>query len=152
MINKWKLFNFKSVRDETEIELKPLTILAGSNSSGKSTILQSMLLISQTLQNQIGSRSVILNGPLTRLGQFNDLRSFNSEAGQILVGWECLNQEYGASSIYSCDISFDAVGSSNNYDLSQLQPHLFSCEIKSKSQEGLFSFISSRRSSTANIL
>ncbi len=50
MINKWKLFNFKSVHDETEIELKPLTILAGSNSSGKSTVLQAMLLISQTLQ------------------------------------------------------------------------------------------------------
>lgn len=88
MINKWKLFNFKSVREETEIELKPLTILAGSNSSGKSTVLQSMLLISQTLYSRVNSKSVILNGTFTRLGQFDDLRSFGSEASQILIGWE----------------------------------------------------------------
>jgi hypothetical protein len=49
MIKKWKLFNFKSVADETTLEFSPLTLFAGPNSSGKSTCLQSMLLISQTL-------------------------------------------------------------------------------------------------------
>ena len=48
MITKWKLANFKSVRRQTELSLGPLTILAGPNSSGKSAVLQSMLLISQT--------------------------------------------------------------------------------------------------------
>ncbi|GIW56399.1 MAG: hypothetical protein KatS3mg082_2803 [Nitrospiraceae bacterium] len=35
MITQWKLFNFKSVRNETNLELAPLTIFAGANSSGK---------------------------------------------------------------------------------------------------------------------
>ena len=67
MISKWKLFNFKSVGRETPLDLQPLTIFAGPNSSGKSTFIQSILLICQTLRNPIGSRSVILNGYLTRL-------------------------------------------------------------------------------------
>ena len=41
---------FKSIRDETEIELKPLTILAGANSSGKSSVIQPLLLLKQTLE------------------------------------------------------------------------------------------------------
>ena len=73
MITKWKVFNFKSIQKETELNVAPLTIFAGANSSGKSTVLQSMLLISQTLSHKIGSRSVVLNGSLTRLGQFDDL-------------------------------------------------------------------------------
>jgi len=91
IITKWRLFNFKSVRDDTEIELKPLTIFAGSNSSGKSTVLQSMLLISQTLWSRDNSKPFILNGMFTRLGQFGDLRSFDSEANQILIGWQLEN-------------------------------------------------------------
>ncbi len=42
MITKWKLFNFKSIRKETELDFAPLTILSGPNSSGKSTVLQSI--------------------------------------------------------------------------------------------------------------
>ncbi len=48
MITKWKVFNFKSVREETELRMAPLTVFAGVNSSGKSTFLQSILLVAQT--------------------------------------------------------------------------------------------------------
>ena len=43
--------NFKSVADSEDFELRPLTVLAGINSSGKSTLLQSMLLLKQTLES-----------------------------------------------------------------------------------------------------
>lgn len=75
MITKWKVFNFKSIREETELDLGPLTIFAGANSSGKSTFIQSVLLVAQTLAHKVGSRSVVLNGALTSLGQFDDLKS-----------------------------------------------------------------------------
>jgi predicted ATPase len=64
MIAKWKLANFKSIREETELSMGPLTIFAGPNSSGKSTFIQSILLVSQTLTSNVRSRSVILNGYL----------------------------------------------------------------------------------------
>jgi predicted ATPase len=149
MITKWKLFNFKSIRNETELEFGPLTILAGSNSSGKSTVLQSMLLISQTLSSRISSRSVILNGSLAKLGQFDDIKSFGSEARQILIGWECQprpasqpiqsrmplsNIPYELSaSIQKVDaeVSFEVDPSSSQRDLLQLQPRLFGFSMDS---------------------
>lgn len=151
MITKWKLFNFKSIQKETELTFGPLTILAGSNSSGKSTILQSMLLISQTLSSKVSSRSVVLNGPLVKLGQFDDLRSYGGEATQILIGWECQPQKVAAEqlgrptsvnselrrfhgfedeiNLVSCEVSFDADPSSPQRDLLQLQPQLFGCTL-----------------------
>ncbi|HXR33520.1 MAG TPA: AAA family ATPase [Verrucomicrobiae bacterium] len=49
MITKWKIGNFKSVRTSTALDFAPLTIFAGANSSGKSSWIQSILMISQTL-------------------------------------------------------------------------------------------------------
>jgi len=146
MITKWKLFNFKSIQRETELSFAPLTILAGANSSGKSTVLQSILLISQTLSHKIGSRSVVLNGTLLQLGEFNDLRSFDGEADQIAIGWECKPTSdsrakrrseglflYGPRVDFikevACEISFDADPSSPRHDVIQLQPALFSCQL-----------------------
>src|SRR5271166_73588 len=87
MITEWKLFNFKSVADETSLKFRPLTLFAGPNSSGKSTCIQSILLICQTVRNPIDSRPIILNGPLARLGQFTDLKTTGSGANSILIGW-----------------------------------------------------------------
>ena len=44
---------YKSIRDETTIKIRPLTILAGANSSGKSSIMQPMLMMKQTLDADI---------------------------------------------------------------------------------------------------
>ena len=89
MITNWTVSNFKAIVKETSLDLAPLTLFAGPNSSGKSTVLQSLLLVSQTLSHKVGSRSVVLNGALTRLGQFDDLRSYGGEFDQITIGWEC---------------------------------------------------------------
>lgn len=53
MITKWTVSNFKSIVKETSLDLATLTLLAGPNSSGKSTILQSLLLVSQTLSHKV---------------------------------------------------------------------------------------------------
>jgi hypothetical protein len=41
---------FKSIAKRQEIEIRPLTILAGANSSGKSSIMQPLLMLKQTLE------------------------------------------------------------------------------------------------------
>jgi predicted ATPase len=152
MLTKWKLFNFKSILKETELEFKPLTIFAGANSSGKSTVLQSILLVSQTTASKIPSRSVVLNGHLVKLGQFDDLRHHQSESQQISIGWECkplddsspqsvgrppsLRQKSFTDPIaqlksVSGSFSFDAVGNGLDRELSQLQPGFFGMNLHS---------------------
>lgn len=145
MITKWTVANFKSINKETLLDLAPLTLFAGPNSSGKSTILQSLLLVSQTLAHKVGSRSVVLNGSFTRLGQFDDLRSYNGEFDKITIGWECRPAEstqmsnsehmrfsnrllYGHNDSIkeiTCKLSFDANSGSSERELFQLQPQLF---------------------------
>lgn len=152
MITRWKLFNFKSVAAETELGLAPLTIFAGANSSGKSTFLQSILLVAQTLAHKVSSRSVVLNGTLVRLGQFDDLRTTSSGADQIVIGWTCqpVPEAQQLQSAYTgyrrrptyfsrladqirevtCEISFDANPSSPERETLQIQPRLFSSQLR----------------------
>jgi predicted ATPase len=85
LIKSLALTNFKSIgktliadgEDITEgkLDFKPLTIFCGKNSSGKSTVLQSILLLAQTLQNSVPSQTFVLNGPMVKLGSVNDIKS-----------------------------------------------------------------------------
>ncbi|MCG2777397.1 MAG: DUF3696 domain-containing protein [Desulfobacterales bacterium] len=151
MITTWKLFNFKSVKKETDLEFAPLTIFAGANSSGKSTVIQSILLVAQTLAHKVSSRSVVLNGALAKLGQFDDLRSIDSDANQIVIGWTCKPHMdlqasrvrtvgfrrwpiyYGPSrrslSSVSCEFAFEVDPTSTQREVAQIQPRLFSSQL-----------------------
>lgn len=73
MIKKWILNNFKSIGEDTPLDFRKLTIFTGANSSGKSTILQSILLVTQTLQVQSPSKSIILNGWFKKFGSYSDI-------------------------------------------------------------------------------
>lgn len=85
MLTKWSVSNFKSIRttrvinsDETtsdELTFKPLTIFCGANSSGKSSLIQSILLLAQTMRFEDKKYPLILNGMYTSLGRFSDILS-----------------------------------------------------------------------------
>lgn len=53
---------YKSLYEECSIEIRPLTILAGANSSGKSSIMQPLLLMKQTLEATYDPGALLLNG------------------------------------------------------------------------------------------
>lgn len=64
---------FKSIRDERSIELRPLTLLAGANSSGKSSMIQPLLMLKQTLEATYDPGPLLIDGPnvrFTRVDQF----------------------------------------------------------------------------------
>lgn len=61
----------------------PLTALTGFNAAGKSTALQSILLLSQTLRRGLGTNKLVLNGPLAQLGGTGDV--LNRAAGTAPV-------------------------------------------------------------------
>ena len=52
MVNKISFKNYKSFRDKQEIELKPITVLIGKNSSGKSAISKLPVLLSGSLNGE----------------------------------------------------------------------------------------------------
>lgn len=79
---------FKSLYEECSIEIRPLTILAGANSSGKSSIMQPLLLMKQTLEAPYDPGALLLNGPnvqFTFVGQFLSQLSKTDSADQFTV-------------------------------------------------------------------
>ncbi len=66
---------YKSLSQEQSIEIRPLTILAGANSSGKSSIMQPLLLMKQTLEAPYDPGALLLNGPNVKFTSFDQLLS-----------------------------------------------------------------------------
>ena len=50
MFTSFSVKNFKSIRDSGKIAIKPLTIFIGPNNSGKSSLLQFLLALKQTIE------------------------------------------------------------------------------------------------------
>jgi hypothetical protein len=61
-INSVGVAGYKSMPEECQIEISPLTILCGANSSGKSSIMQPTLLLKQTLEAPYDAGALLLNG------------------------------------------------------------------------------------------
>src|SRR5688572_21616642 len=87
MLRRWSLAGFKAFGELTTLHMAPLTILAGANSSGKSTILQSVLWLKQTIQYGAPARPLALNGPLIRLGTFDDVIHAKRQPSTMSIGF-----------------------------------------------------------------
>ncbi|MCB0213921.1 MAG: DUF3696 domain-containing protein [Anaerolineae bacterium] len=78
MYKRLELKNFKAFR-ELDLELRPLTLLSGMNGMGKSSVLQSLLLLRQSYLQRSevvtnkGQLNLILNGELVELGTGQDI-------------------------------------------------------------------------------
>jgi len=72
MINKIVAKNFKSFRD-ISLELRPLTVLCGTNGSGKSSVMQLLLLLRENARSGIGYVKARLNTELVNLGNQKDV-------------------------------------------------------------------------------
>ena len=57
-----QVHGFKSICSKAHIDIRPLTILAGANSSGKSSVMQPLLLLKQTLEAAGDPGALLLNG------------------------------------------------------------------------------------------
>ena len=73
MLREYRLTNFKAFGDTVTIPIRPLTLIFGANSSGKSSIFQSLLLLKQTLEEAKNPDTALLSkGSLVDLGSYPD--------------------------------------------------------------------------------
>lgn len=142
MIKNWEVKNFKSIYSKKNLDFGGITLFAGANSSGKSTILQSILLATQTLQSQVATRPVVLNGHIVRLGTFDDIlsngvndrevsigfqlkRASEDERASLAVGRHYYSREhFEKMTSVAVDFSFSADGMGETKESLQLQPTL----------------------------
>ncbi len=73
MLEHISLTNFKAFREMPQpLELKPITMLAGANSSGKSSIIHALLLLKQTLESP-RKRSLSLTGEFLNFSRYEEI-------------------------------------------------------------------------------
>ncbi|MGH3251882.1 MAG: DUF3696 domain-containing protein [Trebonia sp.] len=102
MITGLRLVNFKCF-SLLELSLRPLTVVTGVNGTGKSTLLQGLLLARQAIEDS-GSAVVQLNGPYgLNLGEAHDVLNPDADAPEIEIGVE----EAGSWCHYVFDVPDD---------------------------------------------
>jgi hypothetical protein len=66
---------FKSIAARQRIDVRPLTLLAGANSSGKSSMMQPLLLLKQTLHSDYDPGGLLLDGANVRFTKADQILS-----------------------------------------------------------------------------
>jgi len=91
MFTELQLQNFKSWSDTGNLRLAPITAFFGANSSGKTSLLQSLLLLRQTSESSDRNRVLDLGGPTTLidLGTYQDIQHQHSSDNRFFIrlGW-----------------------------------------------------------------
>lgn len=72
MIESIQIKNFKCIEGSGLIYIKPITLILGPNSSGKSSVLKPLLLMKQTADSRDIQRSVQVDGTYVSLGAFQE--------------------------------------------------------------------------------
>ena len=87
MLTRLELHSFKCF-EILRLPLAPLTLLTGLNASGKSSVLQSLVLLHQTVREQEWSPRLALNGAGVRLGAVADVVDEQSSSGEFEIALE----------------------------------------------------------------
>jgi predicted ATPase len=86
LIKSLSLKNFKGFSEEVRIELRPITLLFGANSAGKSSVLHALQYVREILERNNANADRTLNG-----GDSIDLGGFlNVLHGRAGAAEECL--------------------------------------------------------------
>lgn len=73
MLKSISLENYKCFEKLQDLEIAPLTVLCGVNSSGKSSIINSLLMLKQSYESNSTSNTMKINGTYIKAGTFEDI-------------------------------------------------------------------------------
>ncbi|MCK6878415.1 MULTISPECIES: DUF3696 domain-containing protein [Enterobacter] len=82
MINGIGVANFRSFKKKTLIDLKPITVFVGKNSSGKSSLLRTFPLFRQSVEENT-TGPILWYGRYVDFGDFDEIKSNGSENNTI---------------------------------------------------------------------
>jgi predicted ATPase len=125
---------FKSIVKRQEIEIAPLTILAGANSSGKSSIMQPLLMLKQTLEATYDPGPLKIDGPNVKFTSSEEFLSGNEQNGQRLLRVEIsagdFTFEFRFAGLEVTEQTYRVLGSSLT-----LRPRMSSGEVQEAANE-----------------
>lgn len=111
---KISIYNFKSIGSLVKYEMRPLTILSGTNSSGKSSFIQFLLILKQTLEDNSRDRVLKLNGQLYPVRNYLDILKNKNSENKLKIEFVFNKSELAK---YKDFDGFSIYNSLDNYDL-----------------------------------
>ncbi len=120
-IDSVTLGNFKCFADSGQVELAPLTVIFGRNNVGKSSILQSLLLLRQTLDAPEYGPRLNLSGRLYAAGAFADVVHGHRASSHLTMSFGVRGKRVPEGTVITFEFTSDE----------PQPPRLVSLEIKS---------------------
>ena len=99
MISSVRIQNLRSIKDSGVVELKPLTVLIGRNSSGKSTLLRSFPLLKQSF-GVAAADPILWYGPYVDFGSFRNSLSSDCDEGKDTITFELTLRSFMERFVY----------------------------------------------------
>lgn len=86
-LENFKGFSLKNDKKANTVNISPITLIYGPNSYGKSSILQSLLLLNQTVREGEDYKNTTLlpNGATVKLGKFSDFINKNDTSKELKI-------------------------------------------------------------------
>jgi AAA15 family ATPase/GTPase len=72
MLTEFQITNFKAFSGPETLPIRPLTLIFGPNSSGKSSIFQCLLMLKQTIESADAKTNLLIKGDLVDLGSYRE--------------------------------------------------------------------------------
>lgn len=89
MYTQLVLKRFKCFAEEQKLPLSQITLLYGLNGRGKSSVLQSLLLLFQSMKNNNSVESLYLIGDVINLGKYTDILNSAAHENSFSIGLAC---------------------------------------------------------------
>lgn len=94
-MDRFRIQNLRCLKDTDYIDLKPLTVLVGKNSSGKSTLLRFFPLMKQTLETRTNEPILWYSPGYVDFGSFDESVNYDSQDNLITFEFESsINREF----------------------------------------------------------
>jgi predicted ATPase len=110
-----QLSNFKVFQKPTSFDLAPITILTGKNSSGKSSLIRSFLLLSDYLDPESNQLKLDLGGNRAskhKINTFENLKNWSSNTSHVKISYVIDD--------YTFELEFSGFSDDNYADLERL--------------------------------
>ena len=90
MLKKFRIENFKLWKDTGDIRMAPITLFFGSNSSGKSSIGQFLLMLKQTVE--LSDRKAVFNpggkNSAVQLGSYQEMVLHREPSNRVIFSYQ----------------------------------------------------------------
>ncbi len=140
MLKKLRINKFKPFSNEQSFKLAPITLIYGPNSGGKSSIIQSLLLLRQTFSKLSNNEFLNMRDKLIDLGSYESLINKHNKNNNLKIGFDILDlnfdediQENLISADYTCGLN-----ENNETELKLLEYQIENKKISFKKNKKVF--------------